>query len=788
MSVFKNFSPLLILIMILLSLSIGYALYGKTIALNGRVELKKVGAVEIISARLVKDECKNLTSYNEPTYERLNINSRVLSSSTSFGAVYLIEIANNSLVDQTYTGLPINATIEGYDYVPVITTKVEDVATGALLEAGYTLKVGETISIKVSMDFKIDRNQGGVTVIVNGAFTSQQDNSGSILASFTPKEGSIKGNNLAPVNLSIINTFKYRRTLSLSSSNKNVAIVDKDGAPLSSISIDAESEKDYEIYLTHIDGAIFLYDTTETYIIVSSNMIEPVNAGKIVLDVDKTEESDTEKVQVGNVALSINELNAVEGEAILTWDRIDKGGTPVKSYYISLVEETTGQTHNFETGSGITNYKFSNLSAGTYHAQVYGIDEAGNSGLEDCQTASTSTGYCTVSESKALKWVYNVTYNLTRLSSNGATTALIYSTYETTLTVSANNYSRPSYVTITMGGETITAGTDYSYDSSSGKIIINKVTGDISISGSAALSTCVIKGTKVLLANGTYKNIENIDYDDLLTVYDHENGRTTYEYPVWIEKVQKANSYLKTTFSDGSTLGTVGPHGIFSVDDLNYVLTTDREHFDIGTEVVKVDSKGEVSTVKVVSLEEINEDVEYYHVSSTRYHNIITNDIMTTDGMVVTSYFYSFNDDYTWGQDRYDFLSKNDLFHYEDWTYAFPEHIFRGYRMEEAKNVYNKGYLNIEYFSNIFMGDRTKNLLTNESGITSWMVTTSEDFIDESNKHKYLVEDKSFYTVGEPENKNNFVGWLNTSDNKIYFPGDEIKVVYGIHLIAQYSD
>lgn len=182
----------------------------------------------------------------------------------------------------------------------------------------------------------------------------------------------------------------------------------------------------------------------------------------------------------------------------------------------------------------------------------------------------------------------------TYLQSSGADTANIYQQYETTLSLVwwAGARALPDTVTITMGGRSLVSGSDYTYDSSSGKIIINKVDGDIRIQAESKSTSCFVEGTKIRLADGGYKNVEDIDYDDLLMVYDHENGGVTYEYPIWIEKGKKASVYQKTTFSDGSYLNTYGLHSVFSYDKMNFVNVLDKDNFHVGTRIVKIDEFG----------------------------------------------------------------------------------------------------------------------------------------------------------------------------------------------------
>lgn len=775
---------------ILLFMTFGYALYDETLSIGGTVTLEKVGTIEITSATIVSSECSNLTSYSDPTYSGMHIDFQISTRSSSFTATYLITITNNSNVDYTYTGFPINVSIVDSENVPNVTSTVTYADSGAEFASGEIIKSGESVTIKLKLEFSTSQSSS-ITVVGSGDISVSQDNSGSLIGSISPVTGDLRGEGtMAAFTVEVINTFKYTRSFSLTSSNENIIIVDSNGNEISSFSIAANTTESYTIYLMVKDGSIFLSDTTTTHIILSSTAIDDDDLGIVTLDVDvDVDATDNDKPEVGNVKIAISENNPVEGEAIISWSRIDSGGSPIVNYYVYLYNEDTGAVQVYETGSSITSLTVSGLEAGNYVVKVYGEDEAGNSGAEDLDSATTDNGYASASESTYLRWVFNVTLNLTRLTGSGDATVLIYSDYEVTLSLTTTRgYSLPSSVTVTMGGQTLTSGTDYTYDSSSGRIVISNVTGDITITASASGSACLIEGTKVRLADGSYKNIEDIEYDDLLMVYDHENGGITYEYPIWIEKVKSTDSYQVATFSDGSELKTYGTHSVFSADQMNFVDVTNREDFHVGSRIIKVDENGRKRVVTVVSIETVEETVNYYHVSSVRYHNILANDFLTTDGTGVTTYLYSFNDDLTWGSDREWFLASGDIFTYDFLKDSFPRYLYEGYRMAEGKNAYNKGVLDISYIAELLDTQNTKELMTNDEGKTVWMVTTSDDEVTDSNKSEFLREEGSYYTLPQPDRKSGFIGWLNTADNKLYQPGDKVEVLYGTHFIAQYKE
>lgn len=779
----------LFIFILVVYMSIGFALYKQDLGLNSNITLKKAGKLEITSAVIVTSECSNLANYTEPVIDGLNVTFKVTGSSNNFVATYLIDINNGSLYDYIYTDFAFNSSIStDTDKTAKIEAIITNNATNQEILPGEVLKSGESITLKVKIN--IETENANTEVDISGDVSSSQDNTGYILASLTPNSLDLRGENTVDCfKVSVANTFKYARVFNLYSSNENILLTDVNGNFVSTFNIGANETKEYDVCAKVADGSVFLNDTTTTIVVLKSNGIDNINVDELTISVDKDiNASDKEIPEVGNVALSINESNTVVGEAVLTWDRIDEGGSPIVNYYILLYNNDTGDVTNYQTNSAVTTYNFSNLSAGNYYAKVYGEDEAGNIGSTYCDSATNENGYCSKSSVTLLKWEYTVTYNLSNLQHDDKTTttevAILNHSYETTLQLTnSNNYTLPLSVKITMGDVTLTSGTDYTYSSSSDIIVINKVTNDVTITASAS-SNCLIEGTKIMLADGSYKNIEDIRYDDLLMVFDHENGGVTYEYPIWVEEGKETTKYQRTTFSDGSILNTFGPHGVYSVDLKRYISVTDDDNFKVGTKIIKIDNTGNVSEVMVSKIETIYDNVKYYHVSSTRFHNIIANNFLTTDGTLITSNMFSFDDDLTWSDERDEFLKQNDLFHYEDWKEYFPQHIFKGFRMAEAKNIYNKGLLNIEVYY-YMLSNLISNPIKDSEGNNLWMITTSDDNI--VNKKDYLMKEGSYYTLKEPIDEFKFKYWYNTADGIKYLPGDQIEVIYGMHFIAVYD-
>ena len=300
---------------------------------------------------------------------------------------------------------------------------------------------------------------------------------------------------------------------------------------------------------------------------------------------------------------------------------------------------------------------------------------------------------------------------------------------------------------------------------------------------SSGSKVCLAEGTKVKLADGSTKNIEYITYNDLLLVWDYEKGTYTYEYPIWIEQEKYSDSYINVKFSDGSYLNIVGEHALYDVDKNEFANIND---LTVGSTVAKINN-GKLTSAKIISMEEVNKAIKYYHVVSTRYYNIIANDILTTDDNVILSNLYGFNDNITWKYRNYENI---DLYEYNEFKDIMPYYMFKGLRAEEAK-VLNK-YISKNEFRTYFLENQLNpNMIslpkTNLFGQRLWMVTTSDDRLNMINNKKYLMVEGSNYIVPEPLNKVNFTNWYNTSDGKYYNPGDMLRIDMGTHLVAMYK-
>ncbi len=768
---------------IFLSMSVGYAIYGARMTGTGSVTFKAPGIIAITDVTLSGHS--NLTNPSNPEYTQ---------DSIIFDLDFFVE-NNSALQDEYYADYLVtitNDTFNDYNFASPLFNPSIETQNNENMNVTYDLigiDLGDTIPSSESKTFTLRINMyptspGSYNVSGDTSVELEEEENeptGSLLASI-PKNSEVDLRGVVTrdsVVVTVINTYETTQTFSFDSNNSNFEIVNSSGGNLGNLIVAPNTTQEYTIYIQRKNGVTFASNRQSLNLIFRKSDAN-VSLGTITALVDKDETLlDDDAPMISNVQAT---FVAENGKVSLTWSATDISN--ITKFIIEACDSSDEVVRTYETTSNSRNYTATDLSNGTYYFKVYGVDEKGNNGKNQATTCTTSEGKCSRSTSSSYKWVFTVTYNLSNgLSTTSSTSAIIGTSYTGKITVSGN-YNLPTSIQVNMNGQNLTSG--YSYSSSNGNITINNVTGDITITASGRSSgICLVKGTKILLANGKYKNIENIGYNDLLSVWSYDSGNITYEYPIWIEKTSKTNSYQKTTFSDGTVLKTVGFHGVFSPTYNQFISVDDYEKFKIGVKIQKIEN-GKLKEVTITKIEIIDEEVNYYHVVSTRYYNIIANDILTTDGTVILSNLYGFSKNITWPKEvRNNVVSNSSsLYSYSEFEDIMPYYMFSGLRVEEGKYLNNYGLTKDIFRYYLINNQLNKDMLlpveTNNNGSRLWMVTTDKDNV--LNKKEYLYEEGSYYILPR------IVGvykWYSTSEDKYYNPLDKVKVNHSMHFIAK---
>lgn len=766
----KTNKILIFLIICISCISIGYAALISTVEITGTASAVKFGNI-LIEEVAVKE-------FNNTINNSLNYHGNIINTSVDFQnsqnatITYEIKITNASDTIKKYTGETFEETSNTINYEITGDLVIDDhlfPGESRIVYLTYTSSQTGTYNPKIIFNF---------------------EDAGNFYAKCLNNNVDLSSVNLAPVKIKIMNSNQYNIDYTLSLDNDKFEITNASGILITQLTITEKTSKEIEVYIRKKTD-ITLYKSKYT-----SNLSISYNDNKVELDqLDittniKPKDEDNTPPQIGPVLIVIN--NPV-GEFDVNWSRTDNTGAPVVKYFVKLYNDTNTLVQSVETDGSITTYHFTNMEPDTYYALVYGLDEAENSGEGECDNATQNTTDCRRSANTEIRWIRTITYKLDKVTcttkDGGKCPDTINLGDELYLVFKSNNPIYDIIYTITDSNNR-----DVSYDEpKTNHIKITNVRDDLNIEA-AIDSGCLLEGTKILLADGTYKNIENIGYDDLIMVYSHEIGKFVPEYPIWIEKPHTSDDYQQAIFSDGTVLNTISKHAVFSADDNRYVDVTNRKEFHVGTKIKKVIKEGnnyKFKDVEVKSIKTIYRKVNYYYVVSTRYYNLVSDNILTSDGRTELSNFYKFKENLLWSNRRQEAIKNNTFYDYNKFS-RVPYYLFHGLRAQDGAVIVKYKYMTEKQFFNVF-----KELLTNHDLLLEpnkdkdnnriWMVTTSDDVVNNQNKDKYLHKENSKYILPEPINKKGFYKWYSTMDNKYYNPGDEITVYHGTHFIAIYN-
>jgi len=104
-----------------------------------------------------------------------------------------------------------------------------------------------------------------------------------------------------------------------------------------------------------------------------------------------------------------------------------------------------------------------------------------------------------------------------------------------------------------------------------------KITGDTTIELTA--SKCVAEGSKITLADGSTKNIEDLNYDDMLIGWDFVTGKyVSVPASILWNHGKYLTNVINLKFSDGTIIRVVEEHGFFDIGENSYVFINENNY------------------------------------------------------------------------------------------------------------------------------------------------------------------------------------------------------------------
>ena len=214
-------------------------------------------------------------------------------------------------------------------------------------------------------------------------------------------------------------------------------------------------------------------------------------------------------------------------------------------------------------------------------------------------------------------------------------------------------------------------------------------------------STCVTGDTLVTLADGSYKRIDEVTYEDKLLVRDFCNGEyAEVSSAILFDHGYGDNTVIRLTFDDSTVVKMINLHQFFDAE-LNRFVSIDADNVAefVGHSFVKRDGDG-YKTVKLVDFEVSEEYIEAYGIISAEHYNVLVEDMFSTDFMLKDYGLFNYFEvgkNMTFDADK---LAKDvetyGLYSYEDFADYIPRELFEAFNIKYMKVAVGKGQYTFE--------------------------------------------------------------------------------------------
>lgn len=256
---------------------------------------------------------------------------------------------------------------------------------------------------------------------------------------------------------------------------------------------------------------------------------------------------------------------------------------------------------------------------------------------------------------------------------------------------------------------------------------------------------CFAAGTLITMADGSQLPVEALKLDDLVRVYDHENGCYTAAPILFIENDGYGTyNVIQLEFSDGTNLGLIYEHGLFDLDLNQYIYITEANYADFVGHRFAVETDGGYG--EVVLCDAYMETVETRCYSlTTQYHmNYFVDGLFSMPGGIPGLFnFFTYGENLAYDKE----LMASDietygLFTYEDFAAYMSEETFDSiFPIKYLKVSIGKGlttFERLEYIIERYIyrhgldvkaASKAVGVSVDLTGVTNALVTANGDFI-----------------------------------------------------------
>jgi hypothetical protein len=303
----------------------------------------------------------------------------------------------------------------------------------------------------------------------------------------------------------------------------------------------------------------------------------------------------------------------------------------------------------------------------------------------------------------AVSWTAtNATYTVTN-KTTGATISTSGTYVDTGTEISVKVAAKTAYniTGVSINGSSVgTAAGTYTHT----------VTSNTNITNKAESSICIVEGTMITLADGTQKAIEDVEFGDMLLVFNHFTGEFDTRPVVAISHYGEPAQLcriLNLQFSDGTIFRMVGHHGLFDKTLGEYVMINiDNVAQYLGHEFYAVSTANDEfigTTVTLTNYYETEETVRVFSPATAEFANYFAGGLLNAPPLhryTLTSghmNYFEFDENLKYNEEQVQAdIEKYGLYTYEDFADYISEDVFNALSFKYFKIAVEKGLMTEE--------------------------------------------------------------------------------------------
>ena len=210
---------------------------------------------------------------------------------------------------------------------------------------------------------------------------------------------------------------------------------------------------------------------------------------------------------------------------------------------------------------------------------------------------------------------------------------------------------------------------------------------------------CFAKGTEILMADGSYKKIEDIKVGDYIRTFSHETGQFENQFITYIPyHSEDIYEVLKLNFEGGYSIEVLYAHGFMNASSRLYEeISPDNVIDKVGQEYMFVENNCLVGR-HLVSYEIYNKVTECYSLSSAYNLNHIANGALCISDDIEGLYnYFELDESFKYDEEKKSQdIEKYGLLSYDEVSYFMSREIYEVFNVKYLSVSIGKGMITIE--------------------------------------------------------------------------------------------